>query len=179
MNHEYDEAYNHGVGHELAMSLAAALPRLPQLTRLACTCNSPAPLAALPALPNLRRLAWRPTKAAERAPLPGGAWLARLERLLAPRATLAASLTALDAASQLREVCVEDAACVGQRHDVTESVPQLCSVIHWAGRQPGLQRLLLGDVALPPAAWQAVAAAQRGRPGLCINSDAGAFSIDM
>lgn len=72
----------------------------------------------------------------------------------------------LGAASQLQQLLVAEA----ERDSI-----RLCSVIRWAGRQPSLQRLLLGNVALPAVAWQAATAAQRGRPGLCIEAGSDEF----
>lgn len=146
-----------------ALCICHALPRLTRLTFLALSLMAAAPLAHLTALPSLRSLYWCYPQADDAAALPPGSWLSSLQALGAPLPLLARSLAVLGAAQRLQEVSVS----VDPQSAWKQELPQL---LRRAPRHRSLRRVLLDRRVMHAEVWEAVAAASRTNPSLCISA---------
>lgn len=146
--------------------LAAALPCLTRLTWLGLTeahgGEAAAVRLALPLMPQLRGLAWD-LHSDDSAPLPTGPWLGRLQQLHAPACALGASLPALEAATSLEHLTIDDAIVEDyglyyssedeEKYEEDAMVECLPAVLQWAARLPRLE-----TIEMDPCAKEACAA---------------------
>lgn len=169
---------------DVGAELEAGLPLLTTLQRLALRVPHGAAEyrgvpAALASLPSLRTFAWLVGGSAGgggcqqrqlEGPLPRvppGRWLCQLTSLALPAGTAAASLAALAAAAQLRQLSL-DHFCI--------LAPDLqADLLRFAGRHPTLRRLRLslgsGPASLDTAAFVQAAGALAANPNLSITAE--------
>jgi hypothetical protein len=120
--------------------LDEALLHLPALQHLHIDCcpGPPHTLTALTALTSLcftmSELPVCMSELLEGTPFPAGAWMAGLRVLVAPCWELAATLPALEAATQLRHLCITET----RRHERL-----MHDIACWAATRPNLRRLLV------------------------------------
>jgi hypothetical protein len=127
-------------------ALDEALLHLPALQHLHIDC-CPGPPPTLTALTALTSLCFTMAELPEGTPFPSGAWMTGLRVLVAPCWELAATLPALEAATQLRHLGATEA---------WEDERLLHTIARWAAARPGLRRLLVPAVHFSDARLAAV-----------------------